>query len=161
MPEARNRHLYYEKILRKGVTQTMCKQVDLGCSINALEGVPLEEGSMQWRWKSRENVSFLKAVPLGFVDDWPRMAPKALPQHLVVSSWKRVQWKTMFIGKIKEFNLGHDKFEIMPMRHLKEDKPGSHRGEGGRNEFWSSGNGDRLNFGGLQNHGRWWLQPWN
>ena len=23
------------------------------------------------------------------------------------------------------------------------------------------GNSDRLYFGGLQNHFRWWLQPWN
>ena len=34
---------------------------------------------------------------------------------------------------------GHDKFQ-MPMRHLREDKPGAHRGQGGRNEFSSSGN---------------------
>ena len=25
----------------------------------------------------------------------------------------------------------------------------------------NNGNSDRLYFGGLQNHGRWWLQPWN
>ena len=25
----------------------------------------------------------------------------------------------------------------------------------------NSGNSDRLYFGGLQNHCRWWLQPWN
>ena len=25
----------------------------------------------------------------------------------------------------------------------------------------SSGNNDRFYFGGLQNHCRWWLQPWN
>ena len=27
--------------------------------------------------------------------------------------------------------------------------------------FGNSGNSDRLYLGGLQNHGRWWLQPWN
>ena len=26
---------------------------------------------------------------------------------------------------------------------------------------WGSGNSERLYFGGLQNHCRWWLQPWN
>ena len=25
----------------------------------------------------------------------------------------------------------------------------------------NNGNSDRLNFGGLPNHCRWWLQPWN
>ena len=29
------------------------------------------------------------------------------------------------------------------------------------NRWGNSGNSDRLNFGGLQNHCRWWLQPWN
>ena len=28
--------------------------------------------------------------------------------------------------------------------------------------WWgNNGNSDRLYFGGLQNHCRWWLQPWN
>ena len=26
---------------------------------------------------------------------------------------------------------------------------------------WQIGNSDRLYFEGLQNHFRWWLQPWN
>ena len=29
------------------------------------------------------------------------------------------------------------------------------------NRWRKSGNSDRLYFGGLQNHCRWWLQPWN
>ena len=29
------------------------------------------------------------------------------------------------------------------------------------NRWGNSGNSDRLYFGGLQNHWRWWLQPWN
>ena len=29
------------------------------------------------------------------------------------------------------------------------------------NRWENSGNSDRLYFGGLQNHCRWWLQPWN
>ena len=29
------------------------------------------------------------------------------------------------------------------------------------NRWGNNGNSDRLNFGGLQNHCRWWLQPWN
>ena len=29
------------------------------------------------------------------------------------------------------------------------------------NRWGNSGNSDRLYFGGLQNHCRWWLQPWN
>ena len=29
------------------------------------------------------------------------------------------------------------------------------------NRWRNSGNSDRLYFGGLQNHCRWWLQPWN
>ena len=29
------------------------------------------------------------------------------------------------------------------------------------NRWGNSGNRDRLYFGGLQNHYRWWLQPWN
>ena len=29
------------------------------------------------------------------------------------------------------------------------------------NRWGNSGNNVRLNFGGLQNHCRWWLQPWN
>ena len=29
------------------------------------------------------------------------------------------------------------------------------------NRWESSGNSDRLYFGGLQNHCRWWLQPWH
>ena len=29
------------------------------------------------------------------------------------------------------------------------------------NRFGNSGNSGRLYFGGLQNHCRWWLQPWN
>ena len=29
------------------------------------------------------------------------------------------------------------------------------------NRWGNSGNGDRLYFLGLQNHCRWWLQPWN
>ena len=29
------------------------------------------------------------------------------------------------------------------------------------NKWGNSGNSDRLYFGGLQNHCRWWLQPWN
>ena len=28
------------------------------------------------------------------------------------------------------------------------------------NRWGNNGNSDRLNFGGLQNHCRWWLQPW-
>ena len=30
-----------------------------------------------------------------------------------------------------------------------------------RNRWGNSGNSVRLYFGGLQNHCRWWLQPWN
>ena len=30
-----------------------------------------------------------------------------------------------------------------------------------KNRWGNSGNSDRLYFGGLQNHCRWWLQPWN
>ena len=29
------------------------------------------------------------------------------------------------------------------------------------NRWGNSGNGERFYFGGLQNHCRWWLQPWN
>ena len=29
------------------------------------------------------------------------------------------------------------------------------------NKWGNNGNSDRLYFGGLQNHCRWWLQPWN
>ena len=29
------------------------------------------------------------------------------------------------------------------------------------NRWRNNGNCDRLSFGGLQNHFRWWLQPWN
>ena len=29
------------------------------------------------------------------------------------------------------------------------------------NRWGNNGNNDRLNFGELQNHCRWWLQPWN
>ena len=29
------------------------------------------------------------------------------------------------------------------------------------NRWWNNENRDRLYFLGLQNHGRWWLQPWN
>ena len=29
------------------------------------------------------------------------------------------------------------------------------------NRWGNNGNSDRLYFGGLQNHCRWWLQPWN
>ena len=29
------------------------------------------------------------------------------------------------------------------------------------NRWGNNGNSERLYFGGLQNHGRWWLQPWN
>ena len=29
------------------------------------------------------------------------------------------------------------------------------------NRWRNSGNSDRLYFGGLQNHCRWWLKPWN
>ena len=29
------------------------------------------------------------------------------------------------------------------------------------NTWGNNGNSDRLYFGGLQNHCRWWLQPWN
>ena len=29
------------------------------------------------------------------------------------------------------------------------------------NRWGNSGNSERLYFGGLQNHCRWWLQPWN
>ena len=29
------------------------------------------------------------------------------------------------------------------------------------NKWGNSGNSDRVSFGGLQNHCRWWLQPWN
>ena len=29
------------------------------------------------------------------------------------------------------------------------------------NKWGNSGNSVRLYFGGLQNHCRWWLQPWN
>ena len=29
------------------------------------------------------------------------------------------------------------------------------------NRRGNNGNGERLYFGGLQNHCRWWLQPWN
>ena len=29
------------------------------------------------------------------------------------------------------------------------------------NRYRNNGNSDRLYFGGLQNHCRWWLQPWN
>ena len=29
------------------------------------------------------------------------------------------------------------------------------------NRWGNNGNSDRLNFLGLQNHCRWWLQPWN
>ena len=29
------------------------------------------------------------------------------------------------------------------------------------NRWENNGNSDRLYFGGLQNHCRWWLQPWN
>ena len=29
------------------------------------------------------------------------------------------------------------------------------------NRWGNNGNGDRLYFWGLQNHCRWWLQPWN
>ena len=29
------------------------------------------------------------------------------------------------------------------------------------NSWGNNGNSDRLYFGGLQNHCRWWLQPWN
>ena len=29
------------------------------------------------------------------------------------------------------------------------------------NRWGNNGNSDRLYFLGLQNHGRWWLQPWN
>ena len=30
-----------------------------------------------------------------------------------------------------------------------------------RQRWGSNGNSDRLYFGGLQNHYRWWLLPWN
>ena len=36
---------------------------------------------------------------------------------------------------------------------------GSHHFMG--NRWGNSGNSVRLNFWGLQNHCRWWLQPWN
>ena len=72
-------------------------------------------------------------MPLGFVDGLAEDGSQSLASAPSGAfSRNRVHWKTMFIGKIKEFNLGHDKCEIMPMRHLK-DKPGAHRGEGGRN----------------------------
>ena len=29
------------------------------------------------------------------------------------------------------------------------------------NRWWNNGNNDRLYFLGLENHCRWWLQPWN
>ena len=29
------------------------------------------------------------------------------------------------------------------------------------NRWGNNGNSDRLYFGGLQNHCRWWLKPWN
>ena len=29
------------------------------------------------------------------------------------------------------------------------------------NRWGNTGNSNRLNFGGLQNHCRWWLQPWH
>jgi len=29
------------------------------------------------------------------------------------------------------------------------------------NRWGNNGNSDRIYFGGLQNHCRWWLQPWN
>ena len=29
------------------------------------------------------------------------------------------------------------------------------------NRWGNNGNSERLYFGGLQNHCRWWLQPWN
>ena len=29
------------------------------------------------------------------------------------------------------------------------------------NRWWNNGNNDILYFLGLQNHCRWWLQPWN
>ena len=29
------------------------------------------------------------------------------------------------------------------------------------NRWGNNGNSERLNFGGLQNHCRWWVQPWN
>ena len=29
------------------------------------------------------------------------------------------------------------------------------------NRWWNNGNSERLYFWGLQNHCRWWLQPWN
>ena len=29
------------------------------------------------------------------------------------------------------------------------------------NRWGNDGNSDRLDFGGLQNHCRWWLEPWN
>ena len=32
---------------------------------------------------------------------------------------------------------------------------------GGQSRWGQNGNSDRLYFGGLQNHWRWWLQPWN
>ena len=48
------------------------------------------------------------------------------------------------------------KLNIQKMKIMASDPNTSQQLDGGNNR-----NGDRLYFLGLQNHCRWWLQPWN
>ena len=49
----------------------------------------------------------------------------------------------------------------LKLKHSKNEDHGIWSHHFMANRWWNNGNSDRLDFWGLQNHCRWWLQPWN
>ena len=62
-------------------------------------------------------------------------------------------------SKLRFFQLSCTDGRVGPQRRWSTEEPTLLNC--GANRWGDNGNSDRLNFPGLQNHCRWWLQPWN
>ena len=136
----------------KRSNQSILKEISPGCS---LEGLMLKLklqyfGHLMWRADSFEKTSMLGKIAgrninnLRYADDTTLMA-------------ENEEELKSFLMKVKEesekagLKLSIQKINIMASSPIT-----SWQIDGGKN-----GNSDRLYFLGLQNHCRWWLQPWN
>ena len=88
---------------------------------------------------ARRNISNLR-----YADDTTLMAEREDELKSLLMKVKRGEWKSWLKTQHSE-NKDHGIWSHHFMA----------------NRWLNNGNSDRLNFGGLQNHSRWWLQPWN
>ena len=158
---------------------TLCDPIDSNPPGSPVPGI-LQARTLEWvaisfsnAWKWKVKVKLLSRVWL-FSTQWTaaHQAPSSMgfPGNSTGAGCHRLllicRWHHPYGRKrgtkqpLDESERGKWK-SWLKTQHSENEDHGIHSHHFIANRWGNNGNSDRLYFGGLQNHWRWWLQPWN